>query len=96
MIPGGEIASYLAIAMGIVYLIVDLRSKRLTQTDRISMIFTIVMATYLIIAGMLTILQRKGTIGSGLYAAVIWAFVLTLLPMSLYLTNKKRTGTQAD
>ncbi|WP_148236174.1 hypothetical protein [Pyrococcus yayanosii] len=37
MISRGEIASYLAIAMGIVYLIVDLGSKRLALADRIFM-----------------------------------------------------------
>ncbi|NJE03186.1 hypothetical protein [Thermococcus sp. MV11] len=91
MISGGEIASYLAIAMGIVYLIVELRSKRLAQRDKISMIFTIEVGAYLIIVGILALLLRQGRIDAGLYAAVIWVFALTLLLMFIYIIEKKGT-----
>ncbi|AFL94459.1 hypothetical protein CL1_0247 [Thermococcus cleftensis] len=91
MISGGEIASYLAIAMGIVYLIVELRSKRLAQRDKISMIFTIEVGAYLIIVGILALLLRQGRIDAGLYAPVIWVFALTLLLMFIYIMEKKGT-----
>ncbi|QDA32350.1 hypothetical protein FH039_05265 [Thermococcus indicus] len=89
----GEIAALLAIVMGVVYLAVEVRQKLSSnrRISRISWIFTLELGAYLITMGMLTALLRQGRIDAGLYAAVIWAFALTLLPMSIYFMVKKGT-----
>ncbi|NJE30915.1 hypothetical protein E3E38_07650 [Thermococcus sp. 18S1] len=89
----GEIAALLAIVMGVVYLVVEVRRKLSSpeRASRVSWIFTLELGTYLITLGALTVLLRQDRIDAGLYATVIWAFTLTLLPMSIYLMVKKET-----
>ncbi len=89
----GGISALLAIVMGVVYLVAEVRQKLsyTGKTSRVSWIFTLELGAYLVTLGALTFLLRRERIDAALYAAVIWAFALTLLPMSIYLMVKKGT-----
>jgi hypothetical protein len=89
-----ELASYLTIIMGFVYLVTDLRAKW-GHARRVSLLFTVELGSYLVVLGIMTILQRKGRISGEGYAAVIWAFFLALALTSVYLLGKRGRKTGA-
>lgn len=90
----GLLAALLAVLMGAVYLLVELKHKFSTpqRASRLSWLFTLELGAYLITLGALTVLLRENRISVGIYATVIWAFTLTLIPMSLYLMKKGVKG----
>ena len=90
----GLLAALLAMLMGAVYLLVELKHKFSTpqRVSRLSWLFTLELGAYLITLGALTVLLRENRISVGIYALIIWAFTLTLIPMSLYLMKKGVKG----
>ncbi|WP_371731663.1 hypothetical protein [Thermococcus sp. ES12] len=90
-----QIASYLAMALGALYIALNLRAKGKKNAGRLSMLFTAGMGAYLITLGLFSILVREGRISSTIYAAMIWAFTLALIPMALYMMAKRGTRASA-
>lgn len=80
-----ELAAWLSVVMGVIYLLGEVLSNGWRRRRTASKIFTLELGAYLIIVGILVILQRKGGISPELYGAVIWAFFLTVVPLSLYI-----------
>jgi hypothetical protein len=81
--------------LGALYIALNLRAKRKKNAGRLSILFTVEVGAYLITLGLFSILVREGRISSTMYAAVIWAFTLALIPMALYLVAKRGTRARA-
>ncbi|WP_457750505.1 hypothetical protein [Thermococcus sp.] len=93
---GWELAAWLSIVLGVIYLLAEVLSGGWRKEGTASKIFTLELGVYLITVGILVILQRNGKISPDLYGAVLWAFFLTLVPLSLYVLVKNRVGRKPN
>ena len=87
-----ELAAWLSIVGGAIYILWEVLSEGWGKRGTASKILTLELGAYLITVGTLVILQRKGRISPELYGAVIWAFFLAIVPLSLYVLVKNGAG----
>ena len=87
---GWELAAWLSIVLGVIYLLVEVLSGGWGRRGTASKILTLELGAYLTTVGTLVVLLRRGTISPTVYGAVVWAFFLTLVPLSLYVLVKNR------
>ena len=93
---GWELVAWLSIVMGTIYLLWEVLSEGWRRRGTASKILTLELGAYLITVGTLVILQRNGKISPELYGAVIWAFFLTLVPLSFYVLVKNGAGRRPN